>query len=45
MINKINNFFFPLEEGEKLSLHDAVWFYGFLTAVVTWVAYLAIILW
>lgn len=31
MIQKINSFFFPIEEDEKLSLHDVFFFYGGLT--------------
>lgn len=33
-MRKINEFFFPLEEGEKLSFHDGLWFYGTLSAAI-----------
>lgn len=29
-MRRINEFFFPLEADEELSMHDAVWFYGLL---------------
>lgn len=34
MINKINRYFFPLEEDDRLSFHDALWFYGILSGAV-----------
>lgn len=34
-MDKLNRFFFPLEENEKLSVHDSVWFYGSLALAVT----------
>ena len=30
-MRKINNFFFLLDEGEKLHISDAIWFYGSLS--------------
>lgn len=44
-IKSINQWFFPIEEDEKISFHDAFWFYGILggavilTAVVTLIAF------
>jgi len=34
-MKKINNFFFPLEEGEKLHPSDAIFFYGTLISILT----------
>lgn len=33
-MKKINGFFFPLEEGEKLHPSDAVWWYGGLISMI-----------
>lgn len=34
-MKKLNDFFFLLDEGEKLHLSDAIWFYGTLTLIVS----------
>lgn len=38
-MRKINEFFFPLEEDEELSLHDATWFYGILGGAIVLAAF------
>ena len=39
-MEKVNRFFFPLEEGEELSEHDAIWFYGILGGAIVLTAFL-----
>lgn len=34
-MKKLNDFFFPLEEGERLHVSDAAWFYGSLALIAT----------
>lgn len=47
MINKINNFFFPLEEEEQenLSTSDVLWFYGILVGAIALVTFVVISTW
>lgn len=45
MINKINNYFFPLEKNERLNLSDALWFYGILFGAIIWTAFVVIATW
>lgn len=33
LIRKVNEYFFPLEEDEQLTIRDGLWFYG--TIVIT----------
>lgn len=33
-MNKINNFFFPLEDDETLHPSDSIWFYGGLVSMI-----------
>jgi len=33
-MDKVNRFFFPLEEDETLHPHDAIWFYGILGGAI-----------
>lgn len=41
-LDKVNRYFFPLEEGEKLSWHDFFWLYG-SSAVMIFIVVLTLI--
>lgn len=44
-MDKLNRFFFPLEEDEKLNVHDALWFYGILGGAILTTAFVAVVTW
>lgn len=42
-MRRINEFFFPIEADEDLSLHDGIWFYGLLGGSVLLTAFVVLV--